>query len=186
VTRGASAAVLALLLVAACEQPGRPNLEFVPEMVDSIPYEPLAANPITRDGRTFQAAPAGVVARSGAPFEYDPGPKEAERAARELTSPLPAPAPDAVARGQEVFTRICATCHGSKGQGDGPIIPRFPAPPPLDAPHARALADGQLFHILMRGQGLMPSHAAQVAPADRWPVVAFVRSLQQAGPGGVK
>ncbi len=181
----ASIAIVAILGV-ACDESGQPNYEFVPEMVDSVPYDPLNANPVTRDGRTFQSAPVGTIARAATPFAYGAGPAEAQRAAKELASPILSSTPAVIARGEKIFLRVCASCHGAKGQGDGPIVPRFPAPPPLDAPHARALSDGQLFHILMRGQGVMPAHGAQVSPADRWSVVAFIRSLQPTADGGVK
>ncbi len=55
---------------------------------------------------------------------------------------------------------------------------RFPNPPALTAEHARSLPDGQIYHIITRGQGIMPSHAAQVLLPDRWKVVLYLRQLQ--------
>jgi mono/diheme cytochrome c family protein len=46
------------------------------------------------------------------------------------------------------------------------------------AEHARGLADGQIFHIVTHGQGLMPAHGSQVAQEDRWKIVHYIRSLQ--------
>lgn len=171
----------ALLLTGCGSDPTQRNWEFVPEMVDSVPYDSYAENPVTRDGKTLQAPPPGTIARGVTPFHFGPGNAEAERAGRDLTNPLPKDAAN-LARGDKVFHSICTPCHGSGGQGDGPIIPRFPSPPSLTATHARQLPDGRIFHIISRGQGLMPSHAAQVAPLDRWRVVQFIRSLQ----GGAK
>ncbi len=104
----------------------------------------------------------------------------AYRAGAELRNPF-APTPEALARGKRVYETICVVCHGPQGQGDGPIIGRFPNPPSLTADRAKGLPDGQLFHIITRGQGIMPSHAVQVLPEDRWRAVLHVRQLRGEG-----
>jgi mono/diheme cytochrome c family protein len=88
----------------------------------------------------------------------------------------------ALARGKHVYQTFCAVCHGAEGRGDGPIIGRFPNPPSLLAERARTLPDGELFHILSRGQGIMAPYAVQVRAADRWRVIHYVRELQGAAP----
>jgi hypothetical protein len=35
--------------------------------------------------------------------------------------------------------------------------------------------------VIARGQGIMPPHAAQVLPEDRWRVVLYLRELQVGG-----
>ena len=150
---------------------------FFPDMVQSVPYDSFAENPVFRDGKTQQNPPPGTVARGPLAFAYAAGPEEALRAGRELKNPLAA-TPENLKRGDLVFHTICFTCHGPLGEGDGPIIPRFPQPPSLTAAHARTLPDGQIFHIITRGQNLMPAHAAQVLPEDRWRLVLYLRSLQ--------
>jgi mono/diheme cytochrome c family protein len=37
---------------------------------------------------------------------------------------------------------------------------------------------GYIFEVISRGYGAMPSHAAQITPADRWRIAAYVRALQ--------
>ncbi len=90
------------------------------------------------------------------------------------------PSAAVLARGKWVYDTYCSVCHGSSGDGDGPIIGagRFPNPPSLLSNHARELADGAIYNIVTVGQGLMPSYAVQVTPIDRWRVVHFVRKLQ--------
>ena len=51
-------------------------------------------------------------------------------------------------------------------------------PPALFAQGAIDMSDGQMFRIITAGQGNMAPHATQVARADRWRVIRFVRSLQ--------
>jgi mono/diheme cytochrome c family protein len=145
----------------------------------SIPYDAYEENPVARGGQTLLLPPEGTVPLEDGVFAYGPGAEEAERAGRELASPL-RPTTASLARGKQVFENVCAVCHGPAGQGDGPIIGRFPNPPSLTAARAKAYPDGRIVHVIARGQGIMPSHAAQVLPEDRWRVVMHVRALQQA------
>ncbi|MHB8872923.1 MAG: c-type cytochrome [Myxococcaceae bacterium] len=172
-------ALLCAFALACDTQPTLPRREFLPEMVDSVPYDSFAPNPNTRDGKTLLEPPAGTIARGVTPFHYGSTPAEAERAGRELVSPVPQ-SPAALARGAAAFASYCSHCHGPAGLGDGPVIPKFPMPPSLTAARARALPDGRLFHIITRGQGLMPPHGAQVVPADRWKIIQHLRALQTA------
>ena len=171
-----------LLFSAGCKRdPQRRAFDYMPEMVDSIPYDAFSPNPVTRSGLTLQAPPPHTVPRGYAPFRYGSEPEEALRAGRELTNPTPA-TKESLARGQRLFQTFCFECHGQQGEGDGPIIPRFPMPPSLRAEHARKMADGQIYHIISKGQKLMPAYAVQIPAADRWPVINYVRSLQQGVP----
>jgi mono/diheme cytochrome c family protein len=89
--------------------------------------------------------------------------------------------PANLARGKQVFENVCAVCHGAGGQGDGPIVGRFPNPPSLTAARAKGYGDGRIVHVISRGQGIMPPHAAQVLLEDRWRVVLHLRELQGGG-----
>ncbi|MDX2022517.1 MAG: cytochrome c [Deltaproteobacteria bacterium] len=163
---------------AGCENdPSLPNREYMPDMVTSSAYEAFSPNPLTKDGRTMMAPPAGTIARSQEPFAFGVGPEEAARAGRSLDNPIPEN--DIVhKRGAIAFARWCGPCHGLLGQGDGPITRLFPRPPSLTATHAQDLADGQLFHIMTLGQGVMPAYAQQIEPRDRWIIVHHIRKLQ--------
>lgn len=178
----ASAALLgAALLLASCRANGeRPGYTFMPDMARSVPYDTYDPSGVLAHGQTLQWPPEGTVPVEGAPFPYGPGPDEARRAGAELRNPLTA-TPAALARGRQVYETMCLVCHGPQGAGDGPIIGRFPNPPALTADHARNLPDGQIYHIVARGQAIMPSHAAQVLPDDRWRVILHVRHLQGLG-----
>ena len=84
-----------------------------------------------------------------------------------------------MARGQERFNIYCSPCHGRTGMGDGMIVRRgFRRPPTLHQDRLRSAPVGQLFDVITNGFGAMPDYAAQIAPADRWAIVAYVRALQ--------
>ena len=166
------------LLLASCRASGdKPGLTFMPDMLRSVPYDTYDPNGVMKNGQTLQLPPEGTVPVEGAAFPYAAGPEEARRAGAELHNPL-APTPDTLRRGKQVYDTICVVCHGPQGAGDGPIIGRFPNPPSFSADHAKQLPDGQIYHIITRGQVIMPSHAAQVLPDDRWRVILYVRQLQ--------
>ena len=44
----------------------------------------------------------------------------------------------------------------------------------------RGWGDGHIFHVITKGQGVMPSYAQQIQPEDRWAVIHYVRALQRA------
>ncbi len=170
------------LAVSACRAQGeKPGFVVMPGMQYSVPYDAYDANSVTPGGQTLLLPPEGTVPLAGAAFPYAPGPQEAERAGRELVSPLEA-TPANLARGKQVFENVCAVCHGPGGQGDGPIIGRFPNPPSLTAARAKGYPDGRIVHVISRGQGIMPAHAAQVLIEDRWRLVLYLRTLQDASP----
>ncbi|HEX4960141.1 MAG TPA: cytochrome c [Thermoanaerobaculia bacterium] len=158
--------------------PASPGYEFIPDMARSVPYDAYAPNPVTRDGKTLQPPVPGTIAYGGPlPFRYAATPEDAVRAGRELHSPFP-PSPAVLARGQVVYQTFCAVCHGALGAGDGPIIPKFPNPPSYTSARLLAMPDGQIFHVITCGSGMMPAYAGQISPDDRWKAVAWVRTLQ--------
>jgi len=169
---------LLTLTLTGCEAQGeRTGMTLFPDMMRSVPYDPYDPNPLTATGRTALAPPEGVVALGQYRFPYGVGEEEALRAAAEIENPL-APTSSNVARGQHIYNTFCIVCHGPGGEGDGPIIGRFPNPPSLLADKAKGHPDGRIFHILTRGQGIMASYAIQVRPDDRWRVIHYVRQLQ--------
>jgi len=84
-----------------------------------------------------------------------------------------------VERGQNRFNIYCIVCHGPLGNGDGMVVRRgFPKPPTYHDDRLRNAPVGHFFDVMTNGWGKMPSYAAQVDPADRWAIVAYIRALQ--------
>ncbi len=175
--RATLVAALGLFFCACPQDPSVPRREFLPEMVDSVPYDAFAPNPVTRDGKTLLAPPAGTVARGELFAPFGPGAEEQARAGSELTNPVE-PTAQALQRGEAAFLTYCGSCHGKSAEGDGPVVPKFPTPPSLVTGRAKTLPDGALFHIITHGQGLMGAHGVQVARADRWRIIHHLRRLQ--------
>jgi mono/diheme cytochrome c family protein len=94
-------------------------------------------------------------------------------------------------RGQQRFNIYCAMCHDRVGTGKGVVVERgFTAPPSFHSDWSRGFklkgADlklkdapvGYYFEVITHGFGAMPEYADQIAPDDRWAIVAYVRALQ--------
>jgi mono/diheme cytochrome c family protein len=150
-----------LITARALSDPGRRTFEYMGDMVQSLPYDSFSPNLATRDGKTLQAPAPGTVPRGFEPFRYGGTPEEAMRAGRELRNPVPLSA-DALARGRERYETFCLVCHGERGQGDGPLVPRIPNPPAYTSGRVREMNAGHIYHVISRGAGRMPSYATQI------------------------
>ncbi len=103
-----------------------------------------------------------------------------------LANPVPS-SPESLARGEELYDRVCVVCHGSDGAGTtGYIFEVHPlmAAYPLRAPRAVALSDGYIYGMIRVGRGNMPAYGHQIPHYDRWHVVNYVRQLQGVGAEG--
>jgi len=166
--------------------PSRRNVEFLPDMVESVARDAQTAGPTLDDGTVVDfRPPAGAVAQGMTPFGFPATPEGARLAGEELTAPAwsEEEMADVDARGALVFNTFCAVCHGAAGHGDGPATKKgVPPPPSFLAEKALNMRDGQMYHVLTLGQGNMASYASQVQREDRWKVIRYVRKLQNPPP----
>jgi mono/diheme cytochrome c family protein len=161
--------------------PAKPNVEILPDMARSAAYASFSPNPVLPGGKTLQPPVPGTLPRGFEEFPYRNTPEDAIRAGKELKNPLDPAA--AKARGAVVFQNFCTPCHGAAMRGDGAVAMRgYPAPPNLKSEKSMSLPEGQMFHILTFGQKNMPSYASQLTVRDRWSVISYIRSIQEAKP----
>ncbi len=97
-----------------------------------------------------------------------------------LVSEFPVPVTkELIDRGEQRYKVFCIVCHGPVGNGDGMIVKRgFGAPPTYNDDRLRNAPVGHFFDVITNGQGKMNSYASQVPVADRWAIVAYIRTLQ--------
>jgi mono/diheme cytochrome c family protein len=90
-------------------------------------------------------------------------------------------------RGQAMFNRHCAVCHGASGRGGtgevayGIVGAYGLSVPPANTltPEVQAQPDGQLFNTVSNGIRQMPGYGHQLRDVlDRWAIVAYIRELQ--------
>ncbi|HEX6912345.1 MAG TPA: cytochrome c [Longimicrobium sp.] len=97
-----------------------------------------------------------------------------------LTNPLQ-PTPQVLERGKLVYEANCTVCHGTLGQGNGPVVDanlKFPFAPAVNGAATQARSDGYLYAVIDVGRNFMPPYGARIPHTDRWAVVTYVRQLQ--------
>jgi mono/diheme cytochrome c family protein len=99
-------------------------------------------------------------------------------------NPLAADDATALALGRVMYERHCAVCHGPQGGGDGPLVGERKFPPgfvpSLVAGNATTLSDGYVYAVIRAGRSRMPAYGARMTHTERWAVVNYVNSLQNA------
>jgi mono/diheme cytochrome c family protein len=104
--------------------------------------------------------------------------------ANELLAALPNAVPadaESLARGEVLFNRYCAVCHGPEGLGAGAaILEKWPALAAFNLAMnpVQGYPDGYIYGMIRVGRGLMPPYGHQVTHFDRWNIVNYVRQLQ--------
>jgi len=83
-------------------------------------------------------------------------------------------------RGRERYNIYCAPCHSRVGDGNGFIPSRgfTRMPPSYHIPRLQKAPVGYFYDVISNGFGIMPDYASQIAPEDRWKIVAYIRALQ--------
>lgn len=90
-------------------------------------------------------------------------------------------------RGQERFNIYCTPCHSRVGNGLGEIVQRGYKPAANFHDQVRmAQPLSHYFYVMTHGYGAMPDYSAQLTPADRWAVAAYIRALQLSQAATVK
>ncbi len=86
-----------------------------------------------------------------------------------------------VATGKELWAKHCKSCHGSKGLGDGPKAASLKTESGNFSSAAfQAGTDGELFYRTSKGRDEMPAYEKKIPEAaDRWALVAFMRTLKK-------
>jgi mono/diheme cytochrome c family protein len=154
-------------LAAACRQ----------DMHDAPSYDPLQASPFFANGAASRTLVSNTVARGQLREDahFYTG-----RVNGQFATEFPmAVTADVMARGRERFNVFCSPCHGRTGVGDGMIVRRgFRQPPSYHEARLRNAPAGYFFDVMTNGFGAMQDYAAQVPPADRWAIAAYIRALQ--------
>lgn len=172
-------AVLFVLVFSACgSKTEKPVLQYMPHMASTPNIKPQKGYEGLGNGSGMLMPPEGTIPRGFKPYNIS----DVNEAEKVLVNPLPQ-TKKVLERGQVMYQTYCWVCHGDKGLGDGPVITppnSFPMPKSLQSETMLKWKDGHLFHVITKGQGIMPSYAQQVLPADRWAIIHYIRALQRA------
>lgn len=169
-------ALVTLASIISCKDKRTRQLQYMPDMYVSVPYDVNGANGI--NGKPVNLKPVGgTIPRGGHPAYNIPNTIEGyNKAKAELKNPLEATAAN-LENGKKMFNIYCATCHGEKGDGNGVLSQRdkFSGVPNYKD---RNITAGSIYHVIMYGKNLMGSHASQLTYNERWQIVQYVQNLR--------
>ncbi len=169
-TEALLAALLAAVLLGGCRQ----------EMFDQPKAEAYEASAFFVDGAASRPLPEHTVARGH--LREDRGYYLGVAADGTMIAEPPMPVDrELLLRGRKMFEAYCSMCHDRAGTGNGMVVQRgYPRPPSYHQPRLREMPAGYFVNVITAGFGRMPSYAAQIDPADRWAIAAYVKVLQAA------
>ena len=147
------------------------------DMHNQPKYRGLRASAFFADGSSARPLVEGTVARGT--LQEDEG-FFTGKIDKVTVKELPFAIDDAVLnRGQERYNIYCSPCHDRAGTGNGIVVQRgYRQPPSYHIDRLRQADVGYFFDVITNGFGVMPDYRAQIAPRDRWAIVAYIRALQ--------
>ena len=86
----------------------------------------------------------------------------------------------AAQKGGMLFQKLCWTCHGKTGLGDGPAGKNLnPQPRNFKLESVQGQSDGELFWKISNGKGMMLPYKHSLNEEQRWQLVNFIRSFKE-------
>jgi len=168
----AFATITFLLLIAGCRQ----------DMQDQPKMDPQRGTEFFADHRGARPQVLDTVARGQLHEDtyFYTGVVQGPNGYRQELDEMPFPVTmEVLQRGQERFNIYCTPCHSRVGNGLGEIVQRGFKPAANFHDQVRLSQPlSHYFFVMTHGYGAMPDYSAQLPPADRWAVAAYIRALQ--------
>ncbi|MAT40518.1 MAG: hypothetical protein CL946_13055 [Ectothiorhodospiraceae bacterium] len=152
-----------------------PPFQLRYDMMYQKKYMAQESNYFFADRKAMRDHVPGTLPRDGYIYPYE----TFEQAEAELTNPF-AGDMSVLSRGKNRFNTFCAPCHSENGQDTSEVVRKgMQMPKNLAAPNAKSYSDARLYHVISKGQNVMPGYADKLPPEDRWAIVNYVRELQK-------
>lgn len=172
-----------------------PPVEIYLDMKYQEKYWAQGPSRFFADGRAARTPVAGTVAFGGGNYFADAGSPKLDpdylqaddglyrgKQGKDFVKKLPVKVDmDLLRRGRERYGIHCAVCHGDLGDGKGiTTLYGMVGVANLQDERLRKVADGEIYHVIVNGKGVMLPYGTQIGLKDRWAIVAYVRALQRA------
>lgn len=171
--------LLAITLAGCNLDKSKPNIEIIQDFMESPAVKAQEYDESSPNGIGMRMPPSGTVPRGFEP--YAPGSNS--EAAAGLKNPLSGDFSEAVlTKGVMHYNTQCMVCHGQQGEGAAKsTVAELMAlkPPSLLTAKIRGWTDGQIYHVISMGQGVMGAYAHHIPQKERWQVVNYIRHLQK-------
>lgn len=178
--RHLSAVIAAIIILSfsACDRDNNtPGWDYFPDMAYSHAYETNSGNPNFKDGKTMREPVKGTISRDFIAYPYTKTDQDRLLAGKTIINKLPY-SQENIDRGKQVYQAFCMVCHGETGDGKGFLFTsgKYPFPPAsLINEKMKAAPDGEIFHVITVGFGIMGAYGTQIRPDDRWKTIMYIR-----------
>jgi mono/diheme cytochrome c family protein len=111
--------------------------------------------------------------QKAAPAEFKIPPEDAKR-------PNPVkPLASSIAEGKHLYESQCLMCHGKDGDGKGDLAEdmKLNLRDFRDPATFKDSTDGEIFYIISKGKGEMPSAGDRLSDTQCWNLINYIRSL---------
>jgi mono/diheme cytochrome c family protein len=173
-------ALALILLLGSCDRDrNTTGWEYFDDMSHSPAYESYTPNPNFADGKTMRNPVEGTIPVGFEPYLYQKTDEDRLKAGQTLVNPLE-PSEQNLDRGQKVFNTFCANCHGEKGDGQGYLFTskKYPYQPGnLLTEKVRNNPEGEIYHVITVGFGVMHPHGYMIRPQDRWKATMYIKNI---------
>lgn len=168
-----------LSILSSCGDKSQPNIEVIQDMMESPALKPQEEDIGAPNNAAMRLPPEGTQPQGFVPYAY----AEDFDAAKNNKNPLAGNfSEETLKTGLKYYTIHCAVCHGAKGEGGEKMsVAETMAlkPPSMLSDKIVGWTDGQIYHVITVGQGVMGPYAAHIPAQYRWQVVNYVRQLQK-------
>lgn len=167
-----------VLTLAACSGGKQPNVELIQDMMESPAIKAQEFDAKSPEHRGMRVPPEHTVPVGFKPYMYATDYDGAKKNLNPLAGDF---SPEVLVTGQKYFAIHCAVCHGDKANGVSLVAEKMPLKPPsLMSEKVRGWSDGEVYHLIVMGRGLMGSYASHIPKEEwRWAVVNYIRHLQK-------
>ncbi len=174
--------ILTIIFLSSCDRDrNHPGHSYFPDMVKSQAYESYTTNPNFADSSTARLPVKGTIPRGIIPYDLEKSDINRTLTGKNRQNPILIN-DENLKIGKEKYEVFCIYCHGEIGDGKGYLVTsgRYPykAGNLLSDKMIKA-PDGEIFHVISVGWGVMGAHASQISQDDRWRIVAYIKNKLQ-------
>jgi mono/diheme cytochrome c family protein len=169
----------AVLFLSSCSDKSKPNIELIQDMMESPTIKPQEYDENSPNHSGMRVPPEGTQPVGFTPYRYATDPEGAAKQANPLAGDF---SEDVLKVGLKYYTTNCMLCHGEQGQGGEKLAigeKMALKPPTLIDAKTKSWSDGQIYHVITMGQGVMGPYASHIPQKYRWQVVNYIRTLQK-------
>ncbi len=174
--------LLALVFLASCNMDkSQPNIELIQDMMESPAIKSQEFDAESPNFSGMRIPPEGTQPQGFTPYKFAQDIEGAKGNANPIANQL---TEENLKTGVKYYTIHCTVCHGSNGEGgDKASVAETMAlkPPALTSDKIKGWTDGQIYHVITMGQGMMGPYASHIPAKYRWQVVNYIRHLQGKG-----